>query len=130
MRRLVLTTALPALAILALPMAAQAVEPGPTPTPPSPAPTAVQAPAAVAGACADGQLCIQDYETKTTRGLKDANARWADFGWGSRADWFYNNRASASACTYVHNCWGGTRHVIAPGKSDVWRNIVNSNKWC
>ena len=34
MRRLVLTTALPALAILALPMAAQAVEPAPTP--PSP----------------------------------------------------------------------------------------------
>lgn len=108
----------------------------PTPNPNHGSSTAASAvkdpqgyPAVALAACGPaGTLCIQDYETKTNRTIQDNNNVWANFGWGSRADWFFNNKA-ANACVYSANYAGGTRRLIQPGTSLVWRNVVNSNRF-
>lgn len=60
--------------------------------------------------------------------MRDSNQVWANFGWGSRADWFYNNKAS-NVCLYSANYYGGSMKRVRPGYSLVWRNVVNSNKF-
>ena len=127
MRRLVLTTALPALAILALPMAAQAVEPAPTP--PSPVIAGEESTTAACGPA--GVLCFQDYASGRIGNVRDRNADWSKLSgdWGGKADWFYGNASDRTFYVYPSKSYRGDALKVGYKEVKTKANFGWSNGW-
>lgn len=76
-----------------------------------------------------GYLCVADLKKGDERRFEGPDRNWHRYGWGDRADKFYNGGKKCTATIHEHVNGKGGKKYLGRGVTKHWFNIVSSNYW-